>query len=188
MQKSAAYEKLALLNAEIEQGIKNLSSESVAQLSTEIDNIKGNSFRDRAPEAELALQLFRKYADVANNIKDSAQGRNDTSQSAHGGLSSMLEAVPAVIYEGHRDELAGRDSFRKNIFWYRCIVAVLGLTANIMFITTPFINHASLNAGMMIEARGIYYYRCKAYDCMFRIGDVLMRTGAVAAGTTEDST
>jgi hypothetical protein len=130
-QKSAAYEKLTLLNDEISQGIKNLSSEPADRLDTEIEELKTNSFRDRAPEAEFALQLFRKYADVANTIKDDrTSNKNSFPQ-----ISSMLDSVPQFVYEGNREELAGRESFRKNIFWYRSVVFVMAFIVFMLFVT-----------------------------------------------------
>jgi hypothetical protein len=146
--RSNAYEKLSLLNEEISQGIKNLSSEPADSVEANIEELKTKSYRDVAPEAQLALLLFRKYADVANTIKDeSVNNKNSTTQGI-----SMLDSIPSFIYEGNRDELAGRESFRKNIFWYRVIVAVVSLIVFALFLSIHAVRGGrNLTPALMID-------------------------------------
>lgn len=72
-QKASVFERLNVLNEEIHEGILNLSDEPKLKLTEEIEGLREQSFQSRAPEAEFAIRLYRKYADVANEIKDKSK-------------------------------------------------------------------------------------------------------------------
>jgi hypothetical protein len=144
------------------------------QLIAEIDRIKLEAFKSRSPgsggsgkssgpgltgssalsevDVEVALQLFRKYADAANSIKDNL-AEKDRFRSASSGVvanGGVFDAVPEFIYRGHREELSGKSIFRTNIFWYRVVIFGLSLTAFILSVRTPFIHESKLSTYTMM--------------------------------------
>lgn len=157
---SARSEKVNLLNEEIAQGIKNLSDEPVATVTSSLDSIRSSVFeQDRiSPETEYALQLFRKYADLANDIKDRASGRGEFAQAGTG--SAVLDALPQFVYESHREEFAGQESFRKNIFWYRFVIFLLALTVFLVIVTVPAMEYQKLKTTDIT--------RHESYNCMYK--------------------
>ena len=137
MQKSQAFETLTLLNEEISEGLRNLSDNPKGKTNAEIEQLKENAYRKHSPEAEFALQLFRKYADIANSFKDQLIASR-TEGSQHG--SSRFE-IPAYMYEGNREQLSGMKATKTNIFWCRTLVVVLTLAGYITLVTIRFMSY-----------------------------------------------
>ena len=71
VQKATVHEKLGILTDEIEEGIMNISDSPRNQINNEIEIIREISYQERAPEAEYAIRLFRKYATIAQSLKSS---------------------------------------------------------------------------------------------------------------------
>jgi hypothetical protein len=144
-------EDISLLIEEISQGIKNLNNVSDNNDVLELRRECGGS------EARVALHLFRRYADIANTIKD------DCTSVRQGGVSGggVLDNVPTFFYEGNRDDPSGSESFRKNVFWYRAIVGVLAMTVFIVFVSTPAIHVSTIRPDKNNEVKYNLWACCR---------------------------
>ncbi|KAJ1390561.1 hypothetical protein B484DRAFT_408962, partial [Ochromonadaceae sp. CCMP2298] len=91
------YDKLNNLAAEISEGIINLSGQPRAQMQAELALLREASFRERSPEAVYSTALFRKYADLANNL--STPNRQ-----------TFMGELPSFVYEGDDENMLVGDS------------------------------------------------------------------------------
>ena len=91
------YDKIAQLSDEIIEGIYNLSpGEERSLLINEVHMLKQEAMREKSPEVAQNLLLFRKYAEIANQIKDSSKYSN-----------SFINDLPALVSEYKEEELIG---------------------------------------------------------------------------------
>mmetsp|Transcript_164 Transcript_164/g.217 ORF Transcript_164/g.217 Transcript_164/m.217 type:complete len:407 (+) Transcript_164:116-1336(+) len=132
------YDKLNNLAAEISEGIINLSGASRDEMQKELSAMKDAAFQERSPEAVYNTQLFRKYADIANQIKDS--------QRAGAGVdsrSTLIRDLPSFVYESDDGNLlVGWEATRTNIFRIRIVTVMFSLIAFAVMSATPAINEA----------------------------------------------
>lgn len=137
--KSRATELIALLNTEIEQGIENITGLPHSQVKREVSKIKDEAYKvERAPEAEFALLLFRRYADLAENLKSKNElvDRNN---------NSMLDDVPSYLYEATTEDLpSGYGAFQHNKFWLRAIVCMFCFLTYVVMSTVPNVTSTRL--------------------------------------------
>ena len=108
--KSRATEVISLLSSEIEQGIRNITVKDIpkSQIKREIERIKENAFKvERAPEAEFALQLYRRYADLAENLKAKHAAADKDN-------NSLLGDVPSYLYEATTEDIPSGNNNNSN--------------------------------------------------------------------------
>lgn len=122
-----------LLEEEMIEGVLNLSDVSRITKLNEIESLKDACRPREHPEDQFRLLLFRKYAGIANDIKDSIQTKNQ--RTLLGG------DLPSLVYEVNDEQLTGWAAVRTNAFWLRffeamlCFVAVV-LLSNVKYIST----------------------------------------------------
>jgi hypothetical protein len=127
------FDKIRSLGEEIQEGIVNLSNGKRWLVETELQRLKEQAERDSSPEATYNLLLFRKYSDIANQIKDENVELRD-----QGG------AFPVILPEAGNDErlLRGMDALRSNLFWLRVVAALLSFISFVVMSTVPHVNIA----------------------------------------------
>ena len=140
--KSRATEVISLLSSEIEQGIRNITDKDIpkSQVKREIERIKEQAFKvERAPEAEFALQLYRRYADLAENIKAKHTAADKDN-------NSLLGDVPSYLYEATTEDIPSgvSSAFQHNKFWLRAIVCMFCFLTYVIMSTVPNITTSYL--------------------------------------------
>lgn len=149
------YDKLNLLAEEIAQGIFNLTGGRREMIQREIDDLRDASYRERSPEAVYSILLFRKYADIANAIKD-GRGSGDkagTSLSAAGAAGgggaassermSLIGELPDFVFHPEDETLLrGHNAFSTIVFRLRCVAAALAVIVFAVMSATPHITDA----------------------------------------------
>jgi hypothetical protein len=136
---SPTFEKLNRLNDEIKEGIRNISEVPRPRIDDEIDMLRAESFRERAPEAELSLRLFRKYADISHTLKAEMKEKGKLRD------QSALIELPSYIYEGNADQISGWAALGKNIFWLRAITCLFSFLSFVVMSNVPLISYPRLH-------------------------------------------
>jgi hypothetical protein len=105
------------LGATIKEGIFAISEGKRWLVEVELQRLKDQADLNTAPEAMHNLLLFRKYAEIAFQIKDE-----------NAALKSQ-EMFPSLLPEAGNDEslLNGYNVLRSNFFWLRVLSAVFSL-------------------------------------------------------------
>lgn len=129
----AFFEKIRQLGSEISEGIVNLSNGKRWLVDVELERLKGVAQQETAPEATYNLLLFRKYADIANQIKED-----------HEELQTRGASFPIILPEAGNDErlLKGLDAMRSNLFWLRVAAALLSFISFVVMSTVPHVENA----------------------------------------------
>jgi hypothetical protein len=125
---STMYDKLNELNREMEQGIFSLSGTDTgnSNLQADLDQIAGIASREKSSEAVASILLFRKYAEIANHLKESNHEQNQNSWE----LSSF-------VHEDSDAESVGTSAFGRKIFWLRVAVFILSFISFVVMSTVP---------------------------------------------------
>lgn len=132
------YDKLKALSDEISEGILNLTDDNKTKVTMEIQSLKDQAAKDRAPEVTANIFLFRKYAETANYWKDAhANLKNDK--------LGLIGELPSFVYETNDEELVGMTALKTNIFWLRLVTCILAFISYIVMSTVPGIGHADFN-------------------------------------------
>lgn len=105
------------LGTEITEGIFAISEGKKWLVEVELQRLKDQANLNPTPEAMHNLLLFRKYAEIAFQIKDENMA-----------LKSQ-EMFPSLLPEAGNDEslLNGYNALRSNFFWLRLLSAVFSL-------------------------------------------------------------
>ena len=127
-------EQIGKLCREIREGILNLIDTRGQEEQEELNELRTAALIRRAPESTYATLLFRKYADIANDIKDSQHQRGD---SIIGDIGTL-----AVYEPDDEKRLVGWDALRTNIFWLRMGTATLAFISYVLMASVKFINYA----------------------------------------------
>lgn len=142
------YEKMNDLSAEISEGIVNLSDGKRWLIESELNRLKEESQRETSPEATYNLLLFRRYSDIANQIKD--QVTELQSQSS----------FPSILPEAGNDSslLRGFDAVKSNIFWLRVVAALFSFISFVVMATVPHVDRAHYLPGSYFEVRSRRFF------------------------------
>jgi hypothetical protein len=130
------YDKLNKLNAEIAEGIINLGDSPRDVVQRELTFVRDQAYKERSPEAVFATILFRRYAAIANDIKDSKT-------SGGGAKSTLIGDLPSFMYEKDDDNmLVGWEATKTNIFRMRAIATLFALLTFSVMSAVPNITEA----------------------------------------------
>lgn len=130
------YDKLNNLAAEISEGIINLSGGRREEVQRQLSELREQAYRERSPEAVYNTVLFRKYAEIANQIKDSKEGGRTEK-------ATFLGELPSFVYESDDENiLVGWEATKANIFRLRTLVVVFALISFSVMSSAPYINEA----------------------------------------------
>lgn len=94
----------------------------------------------RVPALRYSLLLFRKYADIANDIKDT--GRSSNSYSS--GQSSPID-ITSLIPDSDHLKQTGILATTTYLFWYRVLCSNLALLSWMLMANVPYITYADFH-------------------------------------------
>ena len=145
MSNSDSFEILTNLCPEIEQGIRNILSETStkSKINAELERIRKECTNDSHPAARYALLLFRKYANEVNALgyidktKNSSVSEN-SSQNEVGSIPSKLsEDVHGDVISTDVSQMSGYDAMKSHLFQIRFLCLLFSLTTAILFAVNP---------------------------------------------------
>ena len=134
------YDKLNGLSSEISEGIVNLSNGKRWLVESELRRLQNKADQETSPEVEYNVLLFRKYAEVANQIKDSSQ-RNDDSRT-HDSRAVITATQTSGTYQ---ILVSGFEFVKRNLFWMRMLSAMFAFISFVVMSTVPHIYKAHLH-------------------------------------------
>jgi hypothetical protein len=108
----------SMIEDEITEGIVNLSEKSKNRIISELEPLKASCIGHRTPNELYRLLLFRKYANIANDIKDELHGRPGEHR------IPLIGRIPSYVYESNEDQLTGWTAMTTNAFRLRFITAI----------------------------------------------------------------
>jgi hypothetical protein len=158
--KVTVYEKLNVLNEEISDCIIATASDAgitKEAIESELRALREASFRERSPEAEYAIKLFRKYVDQtgkSNPCHPFSRGSSTNMQNIPLSKGEYSEAADMSNHEFMKAALEGTylqiagpsEAAKKNIFWFRAIIMLLSLVALIILSSSRYIAYTKFTA------------------------------------------
>jgi hypothetical protein len=138
------YDKMNFLSNEITEGIVNISNGKRWLVDTEVQRLKDEAQREVSPEATYNILLFRKYAGIANQIKDE-----------NAELRSNGNAFANILPEAGNDEtlLRGWDALKSNLFWLRALAAMFSFISFVVMSTVPYVDTAEYHPNKYFSVR-----------------------------------
>ncbi len=116
--------RTALLVEEIREGILNLSvTDSKKILHDELEKISKAS--TSSSSASEPLLLFRKYAEIANEIKDSK---------SHDNFNFVNKHLPTFVKETNGSQLFGWEALKQHVFWLRLSCSVFSFLSFVLMV------------------------------------------------------
>jgi hypothetical protein len=132
------YDKLNNLADEISEGIINLGDQSRENVQKELSDLRELAYKERSPEAVYNTYLFRKYANIANQLKDAKSGQKDK--------STFVGELPSFVYEADDEEmLVGYQATKSNIFRLRFLVSIFALITFSVMSSASYVDRATFN-------------------------------------------
>lgn len=135
-------EKFDMLIDEISEGIRNLKSSSSKRLLNMLfKQLKESSSSDKHPHITYATLLFRQYANIANDIKESKAQKSTEKQ------LSLFNAFDNTNNNEYVElELVGWSAMNNKLFWYRTATGMLVFISFVLMSTVPNIRLTYLRA------------------------------------------
>jgi len=124
------------LSDEIAQGIINLCGISEISMRRAFSSMRDIARQHRVPALRYSLLLFRKYADIANDIKDTGRSSNGNSSSQ----SSPMD-ITALIPDSDHQKQTGILATTTYLFWYRVLCSNLALLSWMLMANVPYITY-----------------------------------------------
>lgn len=130
------YDKLNKLNAEIAEGIVQLSDTQPEVTHRQLNSLREQAYKERSPEAVFATVLFRKYASIATEFKGSKLAAGD-------GKSTLIGELPSFVFEKDDDNmLVGWEATKTNIFRIRALATLFALLTFAVMSSVPYVTEA----------------------------------------------
>jgi len=104
----------------------------------ELKQLKVEASRYSSTEAIYSLILFRKYAEIATEIKEAKYT---------GGIPGIGELSLTSVENNDTRLLVGLDAVKTNIFWFRVFAAVLAFVSFVLMSTVPGIQTSDYRPG-----------------------------------------
>ena len=147
------YDKLNNLAAEISEGIIHLSGEQREVVQRELSTLREKAYRERSPEAVYNTALFRKFSELAYEIKDSKMGGRTEK-------ATLIGELPSFVYEADDENLmVGWEATKTNIFRIRALAAMFALIAFSVMSSVPYISEGNF------YPEKHFHVRIPAYHC-----------------------
>ena len=141
--KLTVYEKLGLLNDEMCAGIKKATPDSPTQIESEIAELRHAAYRERSPEAEFAILLYRKYVDIVTHSSQQRYGISAESRESEATVDNNQSAFfefQSYALDGIGEQISGlADALKRNIFWYRLVTVMFTFIAMVIFSSSRYI-------------------------------------------------
>lgn len=131
------------LSDEITQGLINLSGVSEVRMRRTLGSMKDIARQHRVPTLRYSLLLFRKYADIANDIKDTTTGRSSSNGNSSG-QSSPID-ITTLIPDSDHQKQTGILATTTYLFWYRVLCSNLALLSWMLMANVPYITYADFH-------------------------------------------
>lgn len=130
-----------LFPQEIMEGIINLSNGSRQRQSwdRELEVYRNVATLHSQPQFALPLLLFRRYAEVANDIKDQRHNDEHLHGEAKSGLLDDLHQIANYSYESEVTDLSGWNAMKTYTFWFRFFTALFAFLAVVIMSSVPYI-------------------------------------------------
>lgn len=129
------YDKLNKLNAEIAEGIINLEGGQRDVMQRQLTTMREQAYKERSPEAVFTTVLFRRYAQAANEIKDSKISKGDK--------TTLVGELPSFVFEKDDDNLlVGWEATKTNIFRIRALATLFALLTFAVMSSVPFVTES----------------------------------------------
>lgn len=140
------YDKLNNLADEISEGIINLGDGARENVQQDLSELREQAYKERSPEAVYNTLLFRKYAEVANQIKDSRSSGRDK--------ATFVGELPSFVYEADDEQnLVGHQSTQTNIFRLRAAAALFSLITFSVMSSAPFMDRDTFSPNSNFNVR-----------------------------------
>lgn len=139
------HDELNLLTTEIQQEMVRLGGEiALEDLDRELHLLKEESSRETSPEATHSLLLFRKYSNIANDVKYC----NDELEARLASLEAPAFDIGGTV-DGHgKPILVGLMALNANIFWLRVLVLLFSFISFVVMAQVPHISDTALRPQM----------------------------------------
>ena len=158
------FDQLRNLSSEISEGIIELSNGKRWLVDVELQRLCEQAQKEVSPEASYNTLLFRKYADIANQLKtDNVE------------LKSTQQAFPSLLPEAGNDErlLRGFDALKSNLFWLRVVAALFSFISFVVMSTVPHVSRVQYHPAdyFDVSLRGtLQYLHCTTHlECLFTV-------------------
>ena len=169
------------LNEEIIQGIYNLSDGDTVNLLNDINTnntlIQTTITTTMSPTTnQKCVLLFRKYANIANEIKDSVQikainNNNDNNNSNH--TNGTIVDLNSIIPESDYEKLIGmKEASGTFLFWIRLTDSLLSFIVCIIMASVRYIKHS-----IFIPSN---YFSVSYVICMYSISEIIVNNLYIA--------
>ena len=132
------FDRLNHLADEISNGIVSLSSAKKEDLLMDIDQLRALAGNESTPEAVFATLLYRKYAGIAMELKESTDGSAANFLPELPPLISTDSAVPM-------DELSGMIAVKTSTFVLRAISTMFAFISFVVMSTVYHVGYADFN-------------------------------------------
>jgi len=126
------------LSDEIAQGIINLCGISEISMRRAFSSMRDIARQHRVPALRYSLLLFRKYADIANDIKDTGRSNNGNSSSQNSPID-----ITALIPDSDHQKQTGILATTIYLFWYRVLCSNLALLSWMLMANVPYVHNLS---------------------------------------------
>jgi hypothetical protein len=141
---STSTDLSAALSEELIEGLINISSMPRSKVFAEVETLRVQSRLYANPVAAQHLLLFRRYSEVANEIKDNARSQQLDNL-------NLMGELPSFTYEMNDDKFVGLKALSTNAFWVRLTVAGFAFLSFVVMSTVPFISNADYYAGYSLS-------------------------------------
>lgn len=130
------------LEQELMEGIVHLSDRTRQRGSLEREFQLFREAASRHPQSQPAytLLLFRKYSEVANDIKDRVHNdRHLHGQTGIALLDDLQQSFSSYSYEEDVHEISGWNAMSSYIFWIRFFTAIFAFLAMVIMSSVPYV-------------------------------------------------
>lgn len=140
-------DKLKILSDELSRGLHNLSSSPKSTIDDEISALWSEAQSRSYPLIEFSLLLFRKYADVANTVRDAHKSRK--AESNHGLLTGNFDGIESD--DENPSMIGGLHATKQKSFNIRGAILIFSFLSFVIVSSAPHINHAFLTPDDILD-------------------------------------
>ena len=157
MSSSDSFEILTNLCPEIEQGIRNVLSETLAKskINDDLEEIRRESSNHAHPAAQYALLLFRKYANEVNALGYAEKSKNNNINEQSVGVNIPFKVVEdSEIVLTDVTQMSGYDAMKSHVFQIRALCLLFSIITIIIFA----MNHELFSHNSWVTQHNLTYF------------------------------
>lgn len=141
---AGVFDQLGSLAEEMKTGILNLSTDHRDHLIADMEKIKSSTVNAKYPELSLVVGLYRKYSDIAHQVKDDCKEQLNK--------LGVIAELPSLFQAEEEKELVGWAAVRTNAFWVRAAAAILSFISFVIMATVDYIAYTEFNPSWEFQA------------------------------------